>query len=183
VRPAPDNYFVRLDPSSEAPPAGRAARPQTRFDVGGDGKKKRRRRRKRFDGRSVFFVLLLVALGAWCVWAAGRPGGISGTVNGFIEHVRGDVQDVSQGSDMKAGVKYFNQQYTQSGTYPSPSDADLSAAGVGLGLTINNCGGQAVVLHTLTASRLLMGGKDYGEVRGIYGCPADLTHPSPWKAK
>ena len=30
-------------------------------------------------------------------------------------------------------------------------------------------------------SRLLLAGKDLGNVSGIYGCPSNLTKPVPWK--
>ena len=32
-----------------------------------------------------------------------------------------------------------------------------------------------------TISRLLLAGKDMGDVHGLQHCPADLTNPLPWK--
>jgi hypothetical protein len=182
VRQAPDNYFVRVEVPPEAPPSEHGSRPPNRFDTGGRPTR-RRRRRKRIDSRSLALVVLLVALGAWFAWANQRPGGVSGTINGFIEKVRGDVQDASAGPDVRHAVKYFNDQYARTGSYPVPTDADLSAAGVGIGVDMSYCGGQAVVVHSLTTSRLLLAGKDLGEIEGRQGCPASLSDPSPWKAK
>ena len=67
------------------------------------------------------------------------------------------------------------------------SDSELSAVGVGFGVTVDFCSPQAVVIEGAsgagTASRLLVSGRDYGEVPGKYGCPADLGSPTPWKAR
>ena len=76
---------------------------------------------------------------------------------------------------------YFNEQYDQNGQYPRPTEDQLTAAGIGVDLDIADCGGQAVVLRTLTVSRLLLAGKDLGEVAGKQNCPADFDKPSPWK--
>ncbi len=59
----------------------------------------------------------------------------------------------------------------------------MTAAGIGIDIDVESCGGQAVVLQTLTVSRLLLGGQDLGEVSGHRPCPADLRHPAPWKTK
>ena len=53
---------------------------------------------------------------SWCGWAAQRPGGISGTINGWIENVRGDVVKISADPDLhKAASKYYNAQYAAVG--------------------------------------------------------------------
>ncbi len=174
MRPAPDNYFVRFDTT----PIDTGAR-----DFGQPPKERRRRRhrRKRGDRRTALFLVLLIAVGAWGVWAQGRPGGVSGTINGFIDHVRGDVQDVGTGKDMSNAVKYFQGQYAATGSYPTPTDDQLSAAGISIDLIVVNCSPSVVVLQTLTASHLLVSGKDHGEVAGKVGCPANANHPAPWR--
>ena len=53
----------------------------------------------------------------------------------------------------------------------------MTAAGIGVDLDIADCGGQAVVLRTLTVSRLLLAGKDLGEVSGKPGLPGRLRQP------
>ena len=58
--------------------------------------------------------------------------------------------------------------------------------GFGLGMSFVWCNAQAVVLRAPTAdgsvSRLLVTGKDLGEVNGAPVCPANLQKPSPWTA-
>jgi len=49
------------------------------------------------------------------------------------------------------------------------------------------CSPAAVVLTSSavggTVSRLLLSGKDLGNVSGVYGCPANLNKPLPWKVR
>jgi hypothetical protein len=127
--------------------------------------------------------LFAVALVAWFVWATQQPGGVSGSVNGFIEHVRGDVQGASAGPDMRRAASFFNDQYAQTGTYPQLNEEQMTAAGIGIDIDVASCGGQAAVLQTLTVSRLLLAGQDLGEVSGRRPCPVDLRHPTPWKTR
>ena len=181
VRTAPDNYFVRLDPDAAPTPPARSRRSRRRNEWEAPTPR-HRRRRKRLNGRLFVAVLLLAGLGTWFVWASHQPGGVNGTINGFIEHVRGDVQDASAGPSLNHAVKYFNDQYADNGQYPRPTEDQLTAAGIGVDLDIQDCGGQAVVLRTITVSRLLVAGKDLGEVSGKHDCPADLANPSPWRA-
>lgn len=182
VRSAPDNYFVRLDVDSAPSPTssrGRVRNDRHAYDTGSTHRKTRRR--KRVGGGRIMMVLLAIGLAAWVAWAAQQPGGVSGTVSGFIAHVRGDVQDVSGGASLKHASGYFNNAYAQNGVYPRPTEEQLGAADIGVDVDVVDCGGQGVVLRTLTVSRLLVAGKDLGEVSGSQACPADLNDPSPWK--
>jgi hypothetical protein len=174
VRPAPDNYFVRFDTVGTDTGARDFGPPQER------PRRRRHRRHKRGSARTILLVLLLLAVGAWGVWANGRPGGVSGTINGWIDNVRGDVQDVGTGQDMHNAVKYFQGQYKQTGSYPTASEDQLSAAGISIDLLVVNCSANVVVLQTLTVSHLLAAGDDHGEVAGKQGCPADPNNPAPW---
>jgi hypothetical protein len=135
----------------------------------------------------VFLTLVVIGLGAWLAWAAQRPGGVSGTVNGWISDVRGDVAKVSSDPDAAKARRYYNAQYSTTHAYPQMSDSDLVAVGVGVGVNVEWCSAQAVVIQGAqggaTASRLLVAGKDLGEVQGKYGCPPSLADPAPWKKR
>jgi hypothetical protein len=191
VRTARDNYFVRLDVAPGAPPSappssgGRSRRSYERPKGTGyeHQPSHHRHRRKRVSGRRVLMVLALVGLVAWLSWAAQQPGGVNGTVSGFIAHVRGDVQDASSGPDLQNAAKHYDAIYVQGGTYPVLSEDQMTAAGIALDVDIAYCSSQAVVLRTLTVSRMLIAGKDLGEVGGHQECPANLDRPLPWKIK
>ena len=103
VRHSTDSYFVRLDvePHARAVRAGRRGRGPRRVSgrrglaaappraAGGSGR----------GGRSSSCLGARARL----VGASGRrsgPGGVSGTVNGWISHVRGDVAKVSADPDL-----------------------------------------------------------------------------------
>jgi hypothetical protein len=176
VRPVHDNYFVQLD----AAPATAQAATRARLRDEAPAPRRRRRRRK---PRQWFLLLLAVALGAWFVWAVQQPGGVSGVLNGWVDNVRGDVQDVASGPALSNAARYFNQQYERTGSYPQPTEEQLTAAGIGIDVNMVYCGPSAVVLRTITVSRLLVAGEDRGDVGGRQGCPADLANPAPWKAK
>jgi hypothetical protein len=183
--PTTDSYFVRLggEPLGGHGPDGHA--PVGREGLGSTGPTRHRRRKRGNGGRNVLIVLLIVGLGTWAYWASQRPGGVSGTVNGWISSVRGDVAKVSADPDVSTARRFFNGQYAASGSYPVMSESDLAGVGIGVGVTIENCGSQAVVIQGAsgggTASRLLLAGHDLGELNGKYDCPTDLTHPAPWK--
>jgi hypothetical protein len=182
-----DNYFVRLDGASPAtvpPPTPVTSRRHVeRHHFEPTPARRHRSRRRRVSGRSWFLTLVAVGLVAWFVWATQQPGGVSGTLNGFIEHVRGGVEGASAGPDMRRAASYFNDQYAQSGSYPQLSEEQMTAAGIGIDIEVVSCGGQAVVLQTLTLSRLLLAGQDLGERSGRHPCPTDLRNPTPWKTK
>jgi hypothetical protein len=186
VRQPSETYFVRLNP--EAPPAGQGApgrasrKARERVDNRPDPPKRRRRRRA--SGKNVFLGLLLVGLCTWGYWASQRPGGVSGTINGWISHVRGDVAQVSADPDAAKARRYYQGQYQTTGAYPQMTDADLTAVGIGVGVTINWCTPRAVVIQGATgggySSRLLLAGRDLGEVTGQVNCPGNLADPAPW---
>jgi hypothetical protein len=180
-----DSYFVKI--GAETPVGqGSSGRPPTgREGLGAPGSPRRQRRRRGVRGRAVFLALLIVGVGTWAVWAQQQPGGISGTVSSWVASVRGDVAKVSADPDLAKARRYFNGQYQATSQYPNMSESDLAAIGVGMGVTVDWCSAQAVVIQGAagggTASRLLLAGKDYGEIQGQFGCPNDLTHPAPWK--
>jgi len=127
----------------------------------------------------------VLGFGTWLAWASQRPGGVSGTVNGWVDKVRGDVAKVSADPDLAKARRYFSAQYTAANAYPQLSESDLAAVGIGVGVNVVYCTQQAVVIQGAsgggTVSRLLDGGHDFGELNGKYDCPADLGHPTPWK--
>ena len=137
------------------------------------------------SGRNVFVALLVIGLGTWGVWAQQRPGGVSGTIDGWISHVRGDVAKVSADPDVAKARRYFAGQYQSTDAYPEMSESDLTAVGIGVGVNVFWCSPQAVVIQGATgggqSSRLLLAGKDLGEIQGMYGCPSNLGAPAPWK--
>jgi hypothetical protein len=187
VRQPSETYFVRLTP--EAPAAGQGApgrasrKARERIDNRSPAKKKRRRRRQ-FSGRNVFLTLLIVGVGTWTYWASQQPGGVSGTINGWIEHVRGDVAQVSADPDAAKARRYYQSQYQTTGAYPQLSDSDLASVGIGVGVSVDWCGTHAVVIQGATgggfSSRLLVSGRDLGEVAGRVNCPNNLANPAPW---
>ncbi|HTL86961.1 MAG TPA: hypothetical protein VL856_17385 [Acidimicrobiia bacterium] len=126
---------------------------------------------------------MLLGVGTWAYWASQQPGGVSGTVNGWIEHVRGGVQDASTGRALGPAAKYYNQQFKATGQYPQLTDDEMSNAGISIDVDVRVCSSDAVVLQTLTVSRLLVAGQDLGEVTGRQGCPANLSDPAPWHLK
>ena len=180
-------YFVRLD---EPPPVSRFA-PQARErewnDRAAANPAPPRRRRRRFTIRPVGVVLL--ALLGWVGWAYTTPGGPSARISSWIAHTRGVVDTASSGPGLHQTATYFDQLYAAEGSYPNMSDTAIQEdpkAGFGLGMNFIWCSGQAIVLQAPTAggtvSRLLVGGHDLGDVTTSAGCPANLAHPSPWKA-
>ena len=179
-----DSYFVRLDVQPHADHGSSGAPYDGRAGLGANGPVKRRRRR-RSSGRSILVALLIVGLGGWTYWASHQPGGVSGTIDHWISHVRGDVANVSADPDLATARQFYTGQYEASKSYPRMSESDLAAAGIGVGINIDWCGPQAVVIQGAdgggTTSYLLRSGKDLGPAKGKYDCPADLTHPTPWK--
>ncbi len=177
---SPDSsYFVKLGADQHVPaPDGRAG-------LGSVGTPKHRHRRREGRGRRVLIVLVVLGLGSWTYWAAHRPGGVSATVSGWVSKVRGDVANVSTDPDLATARRFFTGQYAATGQYPKLGEADLTAAGVGVGVTVEWCGPQAVVIQGGsgggTVSRLLLAGHDLGTLNNRYDCPADLNNPLPWK--
>jgi hypothetical protein len=186
VRQSTGGYFVRLDVDSPDGHGPTGHTPIGREGLGGPGPPLKHRRRRGVRGRAVFLVIVAGGLGIWFSWAAQRPGGVSGTVNGWISHVRGDVAKISSDPDLAKARRYYNGQYQATGVYPRLSEADLAAVGVGVGVNVDWCNAQAVVIQGAsgggTVSRLLLSGKDLGEVIGKSTCPTDFADPFPWKA-
>lgn len=191
VRQSSDAYFVRLDadpPPGQSAPGSASRRARARADSKDWSRPTpRSQRRRRVSGKNVFCLLLVIGLGTWGVWAAQRPGGISGTVHSWVDSVRGDVAKVSADPDVAKARRYFTAQYKATNAYPQMSDSDLAAVGIGVGVTVDWCTSQAVVIEGATgggtSSRLLLSGRDLGEVLGKFGCPASLANPTPWKAR
>jgi hypothetical protein len=186
VRQGTDNYFVRLEAPPETPPApdrrGRSRRqpaPRAIDDAGAPPA--RHRRRRGVTGRSVLLFILAAALLSWTAWALQQPGGISGTINGWIEDVRGTVVDASASRDLKHATEHYNEVFRETGKYPVLDEAQLGQADIGVGIEIVNCGTQAVVVRSVTQSRLLLQGENFGDVTGRVACPEDLNNPAPWK--
>jgi hypothetical protein len=189
------SYFVRLDapPSSsrhtplqrephwDAPPSPASRRPRRPAEPS------RSRKRRSFTIRPA--GLLILAVLAWVGWAYTTPGGPSARIGDWIDHTRTDVADVSLGPGLHKTANYFNQLYATQGSYPHLSDTQVQQdpnADFGLNMNYTWCGPGAVVLVSNGAggsvSRLLLGGKDLGNVSGVHGCPTNLSKPIPWKA-
>lgn len=171
------------------PPAGHGSTGTTmtgREGLGSPGGVNRRKRRRTPRGRLMLVCFLVVGLGTWVGWAEQQPGGVSGAINGWVSHVRGDVAKVSADPDLAKARRYYIGQYKATNAYPDLSESDLAAVGVGVGVTVEWCDAQAVVIQGAsgggTASRLLLSGKDLGELNGKYDCPGNLAEPAPWKA-
>ncbi len=184
-QPTDSSYFVRIggEPYAGHGPDNRAI--DGRTGLGSAGPVTKRRRRRGMHGRAILILLVVAGLGSWTYWASQRPGGVSGTVHGWIDDVRGKVDSVSTDPDLATARRYFNGQYAGSNAYPQMTEADLAAAGIGVGVNVEWCNSQAVVIQGAsgggTVSRLLVSGHDLGELKGKYDCPADLTKPLPWK--
>ncbi len=188
MRPPQDSYFVRLDvgPPPPAAPATGGRRQSVARDPFEPADPPRRKRRRRGRARPKLLLILAVILGAWFVWATQQPGGVSGAVNSWIDHVRGDVASMSTDPAVRNASRYMNEQYAATHAYPRVSDDELTAAGFGVGVSSEWCSPQAVVLHGTAGagsiSRLLVGGRDLGSVDGAQGCPTNLDDPAPWHA-
>lgn len=179
------SYFVNLD---APPPLARntpLSREQHWVDapVGGPVPAKKRRKRK-FRIRPGWVVAL--ALLSWIGWAYTTPGGPSARIRDWIDHTRGDIAQASVNPDVHRSAEYFDSLYATQGSYPNLSDSAIQASpGFGLSETLLWCGPRAVVLQSLSSggslSRLLLDGKDLGNVQNSRGCPTNLANPAPWK--
>ena len=134
------------------------------------------------------FSLVIVALGAWLVWAATTDGGIAARVDDIGDKLRGVVENATTDPGLRRAATYYNRRYEQAGSYPRLSEDEIREdpdAGFGIGVEVEWCSGEAIVLHSLTGrgtiSRLLVGGQDLGDVPGRTACPTDLSNPEPWR--
>jgi len=95
------------------------------------------------------------------------------------------VASVSTDPDIATARQFYTGQYLATKAYPQMTESDLAAAGIGVGIDINWCNAQAVVIQGAdgggTVSYLLLSGHDLGKLNGKIGCPTDLAHPAPWK--
>jgi hypothetical protein len=143
-------------------------------------------RHVRFKLRPLSVVAL--ALGAWFVWAATTDGGIAARFDDIGDKLRGAVEDATTDPGLRRATTYYNRRYAQAGSYPKLSEEELREdpdAGFGIGVEVEWCSGEAIVLRSLTGrgtiSRLLAGGQDLGDVSGRTGCPTNLANPAPWQ--
>jgi hypothetical protein len=143
---------------------------------------RRPRRRGRFHQLPWLRVCLLLALGAWFVWAQSTPGGVSARINGFIDHVRGDVETATVDPQIRSAADAFNAAYHRDGRYPA--SIDVFSSDLAPSVDADVCNGRAVVLvgesGRGTVSRLLLDGKVVGDVMGRQPCPSNLAKPAPW---
>jgi hypothetical protein len=178
------SYFVRLD----TPPSVSRHTPLERERHWKDPalSEPARHRRRRYRVRPAG-ILLLIPL-VWLGWAYTTPGGPTARINEWIDHTRTDVADVSASPSLHQTAAYFNGLYASQGSYPNMSDSALQSepkAGFGLSMIFTWCTGRDVVIQSPSAggtlSKLLVDGKDFGNVVGVVTCPANLARPAPWK--
>jgi hypothetical protein len=177
-------YFVRLG-ATPASPASQAM--HTRYEpVDEDLPPPKKGRKFRFRLRPLTVVGLLLV--GWLVWAATTPGGVSARIDGISDSIQGLLDDATTDPGLKRAAKYYNDQYERTGAYSQLTQSEIDNdpdAGWGVGVTVEYCNRDAVVLHSLTGrgtiSRLLVQGQDLGDVPQKQACPADLTNPLPWK--
>jgi hypothetical protein len=173
-------YFVRIAPTLGTPTT--SADP--RASIGG-ATTPRRRHRHRLHVPVGFVVLL--ALGGWLAWAQTREGGARAQIQHAIDNARGAVENATTDPGMKRAATYFNEQYARDGRYVQWTEAQQRAdpnVDWGVGVAVNFCNPQALVLHSLagsgTVSRLLLRGHDLGDAVGKHACPVDYANPVPW---
>jgi hypothetical protein len=172
-------YFVRIAPAPDA--AASTANP--RAGLGGDGPSRPARRRVHVP----LGLVVLLALGGWLTWAQTREGGARAQIQHAIDNARGAVEKATTDPGMKRAATYFNEQYARDGKYQQWTEAQQRAdpnVDWGVGVEVNYCNPQALVLHSLagsgTISRLLLRGRDLGDAIGKHACPVDYENPVPW---
>ena len=178
-------YFVNLDapaPSARNAPIGRDHGYAN--DGGHTPVPAYKRRKRKLRIRPAW--ILVIALVSWLGWAYTTPGGPSARIQGWIDHTRGFVADASVNPDLRRNAAYFNGLYADQGSYPNLSDSDVQATpGFSLNEKLVYCGPRAIILQSLSSggslSRLLLDGKDLGNVTNSRGCPSDLSNPAPWR--
>jgi hypothetical protein len=122
------------------------------------------------------------------VWAATTPGGVMARRDDILDVVQGVIDDATTDPGLKRAASYYNDRYARDASYPNLSDEEVREdpeAGWGIGVEVEWCSSNAIVLHSLTGrgtiSRLLVSGDDLGDVPGKVLCPADLVNPLPWR--
>jgi hypothetical protein len=181
-------YFVRM-----APPPGAAPTPAeapSRAGLGnGPGPRPRRKRRRPIV--KPIATLLAILAGGWLVWAQlDQESSANHELNRVITKARGMVVAASTDPTLKRAELYYNAQYKSTGAYPNLTDDQQhngSDTDFGVGVTVDYCNEQAVVLQSMTGSgavsRLLIHGSTIGDVLGTHDCPVDLSDPTPWSLK
>jgi hypothetical protein len=148
-------------------------------------------RRRRYGHRRSsirpLHVVGLLLLG-WLVWAMTTPGGVSARIEDSSDTIRGWLWDATTDPGLKRAANYYNTRFRAEGSYPQMTAEEIREdpnAGWGIGVEVNWCSNQAIVLQSLTGhgtiSRLLVAGQDLGDVEGEVGCPTDLANPTPWQ--
>jgi hypothetical protein len=177
-------YYVRLAPSTPSMVTG------TRAGLGRDTMHFHHHRRRRFQFHVPASALVVLAIAGWFGWAQMQEGGARHQIQHAIDEARGAVENATTDPGMKRAALYFNEQYARDGHYTQMTDTELrddAAADWGVGVTVNFCNDQAMVLQSLTgagtSSRLLLRGVDLGDALGEHGCPLDYTNPLPWKLR
>jgi hypothetical protein len=147
-------------------------------------------RRRRAKRRAVPWLRLVILVGllSWFGWASTTPGGVSARVNGFIDQLRGDVEQATADPSLRRAAEALDAVFQRDGRYPAASSPELRddpAYGIGVGVEVMACGPRDVVVVGLTGrgtvSRLLVDGKVVGDVAGSAPCPADPDQPRPWR--
>jgi len=177
-----NGYFVRLGAATkESAPSSSSSYEQ--WEPDGHRPKKRR---VNFKLRPL--TLIGIVLVGWLAWAATTPGGVSARLHDISKHIQGALDDATTDPGLKRAATFYNNQYATSGAYPNLSEQDMRDdpdAGWGVGVTVEYCNAHAIVLQSLTGagtiSRLLLDGKDLGDVHGEQACPNNLSDPLPWK--
>lgn len=128
--------------------------------------------------------MLAAILLAWWIWAATTDGGVSARANDIVDGIRDVLSDATTDPGLKRAATFYDDTYEREGSYPRLGENEASAAGVGIGVDVTWCSPRAIVLQGFTGSgtrsRLLLDGRDLGDVVGEVGCPATLEDPAPW---
>jgi hypothetical protein len=175
-------YYVRLASSTPTMVTG------ARTGLGRDTIQLHHHHRRRVQFHVPLSAVLVLAVGGWFGWAQLQEGGARHQIQHAIDEARGVVDRATSDPGMKRAALYFNSQYARDGHYTQMTDTELrddAAADWGVGVSVQYCNDQAMVLQSLTGagtvSRLLLRGIDVGDALGEHGCPLDYANPLPWK--
>jgi hypothetical protein len=177
-------YYVRLAPSTPSMITG------SRSGLGRDPIHVHHNHHRRPQFHVPLGALLVLAVAAWFGWAQLQEGGARRQIQHAIDSARGAVEHATTDPGMKRAALYFDEQYARDGHYTQITEAeqrDADGGDWGVGVTVNYCNDQALVLHSLTGagtlSRLLYRGQDLGDALGEHACPSDYGNPVPWSLK
>jgi hypothetical protein len=165
-------YFVRLDTPAETARATRT----------GPGRTRRRRVHVPFG------VVVIVLVAGWLLWAQGHEGGARGQIEGVIDRTRDAVKEATADPGLKRAAAFFDAQHAREGRYRQLTEVEQRTnpdADWGVGVVVEWCNDQAIVLRSLTGSgtisRLLLRGEDLGDALGEHACPSNYARPVPWR--